>query len=344
MTGPTRSDTGRNGVGPRGRGLAAILVCGALLAACGGGGGDSAVPTATTTTSGPAPAGAFTIDAQVASYDLVTGKPQRVLIGLGATGGRVVAGGEIEVFFAFIGEGNGTSASGTLGEPTRAIFQPIIGERAPATGGARVQRPSEGVGVYAVPATMFDRAGRWGLLANIPLEGKTVQAQGTFSVGAEHQVLAVGDPAPRTVNPLAGATGIAPATIDSRATDGKDVPDVGLHSATIADALAAGRPLIVVVSTPVYCESRFCGPVTEEVEKLAPAFEDRARFVHLEVWEDFEKQKVGKAAAEWIATKDTGGLQEPWVFVVDRNGTIAHRFDNIAGAAELRAAIEAVTA
>lgn len=284
------------------------------------------------------------IDAQVASFDLVVGKPQRVLIGLGATGGRVVAGGELEVFFAFIGEGNGTSASGTLGEPVRAAFQPIIGQPAPSTGSARVQRPSEGVGVYAVPAATFDRPGRWGLLVNVPIDGKTVQAQGTFPVGAEHQVLAVGQPAPRTANPLAGATGVAPAAVDSRATGGEPVPDAALHAVTVADALDAGQPTVVVVSTPVYCESRFCGPITEEVEKLAPEFKGRATFIHLEVWEDFDKQKVGRAAAEWVATKGTGGLQEPWVFVVDRNGTIAQRFDNIVSDAQLRAAIEQVTA
>lgn len=322
------------------RGVVALSV---VLAACGGGDGESAEPTSTTT-SAAAPSGAVRIDAQVASFDLVTGKPQRVLIGLGATGGRVVAGGEIEVFFAFIGQGDGKSATGTLGEPKQAIFQPIIGQPAPTTGGTRVQRPSEGVGVYAVPAATFDQAGQWGLLANVPVQGKTIQAKGTFTVGTANQVLAVGEPAPRTVNPLAGASGVPATAIDSRANDGKPVPDLALHSTTIADALAAGKATVVVVSTPVYCESQFCGPVTEEVEKLAPAFQDRATFIHLEVWEDFEKQKVGKAAAEWVTTKGTGGLQEPWVFVVDRNGTVAHRFDNIAGEAELRAAIEAVTA
>lgn len=267
-----------------------------------------------------------------------------MLIGLGATDGRVVVGGEIEVFFAFIGEGDGTSATGTLGEPTTATFQPIIGSTAPTSGSARVQRPSQGVGVYAVPAATFDRAGKWGLLANIPIEGETAQAQGTFSVGTADQVLAVGDPAPRAVNPLAGATGVAPAAIDSRANNGDSVPDPALHDVTIAGALSIGRPLVVVASTPVYCESRFCGPVTEEVEKLASAFKDDAAFVHLEVWADFDKQKVAREAAEWATTKDTGGLEEPWVFVIDGDGAIARRFDNIAGEAELRAAIEAVTA
>ena len=328
------------------RGLLIVLAVSAVLASCGGGEDDNkgkASPS-TSTTASAAPSGPIRIDAQVASFDLVAGKPQRVLLGLGASGGRVVAGGELEVFFAFLGEGDGKSATGTLGAPNKATFQPIIGSKAPIAGDARLQRPSEGVGVYAVNGAVFDRPGKWGVLVGIPIQGQKTQAQGTFTVGPEHQVLAVGQPAPRTVNPLAGAKGVRPEAIDSRANGGDPIPDTELHDVTVADALGRGLPVVVVVSTPVYCESQFCGPITEEVEKLVPAYKDRATFIHLEVWEDFEKQKVGGAAAAWVSTKGTGGVQEPWVFVVDRNGTIAHRFDNIAGEAELRAAIDAVTA
>lgn len=321
-----------------------VLAVSALLASCGGDGNDGSASPSSTTTTSSAPSGPVRIDAQVASFDLVAGKPQRVLIGLGASGGRVVAGGELEVFFAFLGEGDGKQATGTLGAPNKATFQPIIGSKAPIPGDARLQRPSQGVGVYAVRDAVFDQPGRWGVLVGIPIEGQKTQAQGTFTVAAAHQVLAVGEPAPRTVNPLAGAKGVAPAAIDSRANAGDPIPDTELHGVTVADALARKVPVVVVVSTPVYCESQFCGPITEEVEKLVPTYKDRATFIHLEVWEDFEKQKVGGAAAEWVSTKGTGGVQEPWVFVVDRSGTIAHRFDNIAGEAELRAAIDAVTA
>lgn len=318
-----------------------LITAALVLTGCSGEGSASkeGQADATSTTAGKP----STLDVQVASYDLVTGRPQRVLLGVVASGGRVLAGGEIEVHFAHLGEGTGSSATGIIGEPHQATFQSIVGTP-PPDGGPRVSRPSEGVGVYAIPAATFDKAGQWGVIAKIKLGTTEVTAQGTFPVSATSRIPAPGVPAPVTEHPLPGATGTSPASIDSRSTDGKAPPDGALHSTTIAAARAAGRPMVVVVSTPVYCVSRFCGPITDSVEKLAGRFGDRATFIHLEVWQDFEKKQVNEFVADWIYPSRSGDLLEPWVFVVDRNGVITHRFDNIAGDAELLAAVEQVVA
>lgn len=76
--------------------------------------------------------------------------------------------------------------------------------------------------------------------------------------------------------------------------------DLTTAPAGLADATAAERPVMVVVSTPVFCVSRFCGPITDAVQKLARRYGDRMDFVHLEVWRDFEAQELNEAAAEWI--------------------------------------------
>jgi hypothetical protein len=96
---------------------------------------------------------------------------------------------------------------------------------------------------------------------------------------------------------------------------------------------------MVVVSTPTYCRSRFCGPVTDSVAELARRFGDRVAFVHLEVWEDFEAQKLNEAAAAWIAPPGAEDAREPWVFIVDGHGVVVERFDNVATDAELEAAV-----
>ena len=62
---------------------------------------------------------------------------------------------------------------------------------------------------------------------------------------------------------------------------------------------------VVVFATPVYCTSRFCGPVTDMVQELARAYSDRASFIHVEIWQDFEKKELTRAAAEWLV----GGRQ-----------------------------------
>ena len=97
-----------------------------------------------------------------------------------------------------------------------------------------------------------------------------------------------------------------------------------------------------MVSTPVYCVSRFCGPITDEIDELAREYGDRVAFVHLEVWQDFEEQVVNPAAQEWIFPRDGSDAREPWVFVIGADGVVQARFDNVATDAELRAAVEAV--
>ena len=322
------------------RAATSALVVTILGAACAPDDEGSPDATASTTTTA-APVGE--LQAQVASYDLVTNAPQRILIGLVATEGRVVTGGEIDVFFAHLGEGGAGSATGTLGEPNRGVFQQVSGDQQTSSA-PRISRPSEAVGVYVVRGAVFDRPGRWGLLAEVDLAGETTQVQAVFEVGTTSGVLRVGDPAPPTRNPQPGASDLPPKAIDSRAQEGEPLPDAALHDGTIADALAAGRPMVVVVSTPVYCLSQFCGPITDTVAALAPEFAGRAAFVHLEVWQDFEKKQVNPAAGEWIYRRNAGDLSEPWVFVVGRDGKIAERFDNIAGEEDIRAAIELVAA
>jgi len=312
-----------------------------LSGACSGGDSSSEAAPKGSTTSSSAVAGAR-IDAQIASYDLVTGRPQRVLIGLVGSNGRLVSGGKIEVFFAHLGKGQGSSGTGTLGEPYEARFQPVVGSVAPE-GGPKLTRPSEGIGIYAIDQALFDKAGRWGVIANVSFGTTKVTAQGTFDVADRSRIPGPGDPAPVTDNPLPGAAGVEAKAIDSRA-EGEGVPDRLLHSMSVASARQQNLPAVVVVSTPVYCVSRFCGPITESVETLATEFEGQAAFVHLEVWQNFEKKQVNEFVADWVYPDRKGDLLEPWVFVVGRDGTITHRFDNIAGDDELRAAVAQVTA
>lgn len=97
--------------------------------------------------------------------------------------------------------------------------------------------------------------------------------------------------------------------VDSRWRDDEQLPDPVLHTTTIADAVRAGRPAVVVFSTPVYCVSRFCGPVTDMVEELARDYADRAEFIHIKIWRNYENKVVNKAAADWLLRNND--LREP---------------------------------
>jgi hypothetical protein len=53
----------------------------------------------------------------------------------------------------------------------------------------------------------------------------------------------------------------------------------------------------------------------------------------VEIWRDFQKQVMNKAAAEWLLRD--GDLNEPWVFLIGTDGRIVVRFDNVTTRDEL---------
>lgn len=190
----------------------------------------------------------------------------------------------------------------------------------------------------------LERAGFWQVTVTAALDGRRVDADAAFEVTERPELPAGGDPAPVVENPVAGAAGMAPASIDSRALADEPIPDPELHTLSVAEALAARRPLMVVVSTPTYCTSRFCGPITDSVSALAGRYGDRMAFVHLEVWENFDYKKLNPTAAACINPPGADDAREPAVFTVDSTGRIVDRFDNVATDRELQVAVDRLLA
>ena len=310
----------------RSRGATPVLVA-VVLAACSGGSGDAAADDASD------------LNALVASYDLASGEAQRFVVGIVTNEQQLVSFGSARLRFSYLGDGD-DSDEAVPGPAAMATWQPIAGQDLGAVPAqATVVDAVDGNGVYAARGVSFDRPGFWQVDVSIEVDGEARRAEAAFQVHPEHQIAAVGDAAPRTRNDLPGVAGVPPKSIDSRAADDRPVPDPELHRTANADAIASGRPTMVVVSTPVYCVSRFCGPVTDEVGQLAREFGDRMSFVHLEVWRDFETTELNDSAAEWIYPPGVDEATEPWVWVVDGAGTIVARFDNVASDVELADAV-----
>jgi hypothetical protein len=285
--------------------------------------------------------------AAVASYDIVANRPGRFIVGLyTADQSRTLAYGTVTFSFQYLGDGQGNVATGqTRLGPVEASFLPIPGQDLSEDtigGPAQLVPGSEATGVYAAHDVGFDRPGFWEVEVTANLVGNAQTTTGAFQVFATSDIPANGQQAPPTRQPLADAADVDPKAIDSRAGEDNPIPDPELHDITVADALTTERPIMIVVSTPTFCVSRFCGPITDSVQELAGRYGDRMEFIHLEVWQDFAANKLNPSAAEWIApTANTQG-GEPWVFVVDADGIIVQRFDNVASETELEAAVEAV--
>ena len=305
-----------------------------IIAACSNGRGAS-------TGDGDVPFSTF-LGAEVASYDLVVGRPGRFLLGIFTVDReRGLAYGSVELRFRFL-DTSGAGQDGTIGAPVTAEFLPIPGQdlrsdvRAPA-----LVPGSEVIGVYGAHDVTFDRPGFWEVTTATTIDGRVETAIAAFPVQATSQIPAPGEPAPRTRQALAGAPGAAPRAIDSRADNSHPIPDPELHDVSVADAIGAGKPTIVVISTPAYCTSRFCGPITDSVAELARRYNGQAAFVHLEIWSDFDNKTLNEAVRDWIFPPGADDVREPWVFIIGRDGRIRDRFDNVTTDTELDTAVQA---
>lgn len=308
---------------------ALVLAIAATTAACGS---DDKPKASTTTTSNRA-----TVNAQVASYDLSAGKPQRFIIGLLTNDNGLLVGGNVGVAFRRV------AADAKPTARFAANFLAVADSPA-VPDGPRLRDADESVGVYAMEGMVFDQPGNWEVEVVGKLNGKDFITRAAFKVSQTPELPAPGDAAPRTENLLPGAKDAPVKAIDSRAEEDGTVPDPALHKLTVAAAIAQGKPTIVVVSTPVYCVSQFCGPITDAVDKIAGEFAGKANFVHIEVWRDFEKQNLNRAAAEWMYPDGSEDAREPWVFLIDKDGNIAQRWDNVANGGVIRNALTQLTA
>ena len=179
-------------------------------------------------------------------------------------------------------------------------------------------------GVY-VTQVSFDTAGAWGVQLDVTLaDGRELEPiPFRFDVREETMELAIGDPAPASRQ-------LTLADVDDVTEIDSSFPSrPHMHEITVADALAAGKPLLVAFATPAFCESRTCGPVMDTVmDPLYETYSDDAIFIHIEPFQLKElREGIDRIPVE--ATAEWGLQTEPWLFVIDAQGRIVAKFEGI---------------
>ena len=192
-------------------------------------------------------------------------------------------------------------------------------------------------GVYTAQLR-FDRAGEWGIGAVVTAaDGSERRASVRVEVKAESATPAIGARAPASRSKTLGDVGdIGELTSDVN-------PDEGLYAVSIAEALEAGMPLVVVFSTPAYCQTATCGPQLEVIKELKAEYGDRVNFVHIEVYDnpdeiegDLSRAVVSPTVGEW------GLPSEPWTFVVDGEGVVRAKFEAFVTREEVEEGVKGV--
>lgn len=196
-------------------------------------------------------------------------------------------------------------------------------------GTRHVHREETAVRGLYVTQVIFPRPGPWGLEVLAHQGDKSVDtARFTVTVLETPRTPALGSPAPRSRNLIASDVQ------DLRQIDTSQPPDPRLHQVRIADAIAQGKPQVIVFATPQFCVSRMCGPVVEIVRMLLPVYGERVVFTHQEIWQDFAAQRPFPTVVEWRLPS------EPWIFVVEGQGIIRAKFEGLVTVRELEAALQ----
>ena len=168
-----------------------------------------------------------------------------------------------------------------------------------------------------------------------PSAGAAYSASTAFQVGQRTTAPRFSEQIPRSVHPTRHDV----PTLDTLTTADPPLPELYEH--TVAATLAKSEPLVVAFSTPAFCTSQMCGPVTAVVGDLAQVYGDRVRFIHLEPFDLDVARTEGRLV--WSAAAREWNLEtEPWVFVIDTSGRVAARFEGLVSSAELEPAIAAV--
>ena len=150
----------------------------------------------------------------------------------------------------------------------------------------------------------------------------------TLTVRERHELPVVPGPGDRLPS-IPTPTFAEPLGIDPICTANPACP---FHEVPLDEALAGGRPVVLLVSTPAFCQTAICGPVLDLLVDRRDALAGRT-VIHAEVYTD-------ETARQTAPIVDALGLRyEPALFVADANGVVAHRLDYTFDATELDAVL-----
>lgn len=297
------------------RPLAGLLV--ALVVAACGSGAPAATPSPVPT------AGEATLYPLIVSSQQVVGENRFLFALLTRDGNRPVSAPDRTASVAFVPPGSTTAS-----DPVEGTFLwAVEGER----------------GLYVLRTT-FETPGTWTAVFITTAPGTTEERIAlTFDVAEEAYAISVGEPAPASDTPTAADVG---GDLDRLSTDTS--PDPRFYTTSVADALAAGTPFVLVFATPAFCQTAQCGPTLDHVKELSGDYPE-VTFINVEPYQlaftEGRLQPVLDANNRLQAVPsvlDWGITTEPWVYVVDAEGIVRGSFEGVFSDDELRDALDAL--
>lgn len=213
---------------------------------------------------------------------------------------------------------------------------------------------------FYVAYPTFDEPGNWGVEIQVSLPDQAQPTTRRFQL---------------EVKDHSAVPNIGDAAIATRTLTVNDVPDPAqlssggnvdpaMYQISLDEALKNGKPTALLFATPAYCKTATCGPSLDVMQGLQKQYGADVNFIHAEVYKypfdqsvQAQEQAVVKAqqenrplTAEEAATGLSDAMHawnlttEPWLFLIDRQGMIAGRYEGGITKEEIGPALEKMIA
>ena len=188
-----------------------------------------------------------------------------------------------------------------------------------------------GIGLYKAEIP-WETGGQWEIDFTIST-GEETQPFLVF-VGDEPTTVAVGEAAPLVATPT-----VADTPVEDLSTD--DPLDERFYQVSLDEALANGQKTVAIFATPAFCTSAACGPMMNQVKGMAGDYPS-VNWVHVEVYQGFNEADFAPDVDHLVpAVKEFRLPSEPWIFVMDEQGTVTARLEGVLAPGELEELLDA---
>jgi len=337
-----------------------LLAAVALVPACGG--SDSTDSTSATVTDRPAPpAGDFppasgktlgeVLNSASGPSKLVLSPAAEVFhvgenrypFGVFEADRTQVPDADVALYFAKVPPSAGGNAAATgsnsrksvakaLSQPAKGPFPASVEslETKPAFRAATTANDPDSATAVYVTHVDFPSNGEWRIAAMIKRGGKLEATLLPSAIVGQFTVPRVGGRPPRIHTPTPESVGGDLSQITTR------VPPESMNQSDFFDALGK-KPIVLIFATPQFCQSRVCGPVVDVAAQVQEKYGDKVEFIHMEIYNDNDPSKGVRPQVRAFNLPN-----EPWAFVIGRDGVVRTVIEGAFGVNELERAVEGV--
>ncbi|MBS1676862.1 MAG: hypothetical protein JST08_05700 [Actinobacteria bacterium] len=156
---------------------------------------------------------------------------------------------------------------------------------------------------------------------------------GSIKVGEFAKIPRPGEKAPLIQTPT--ATSDAAGNLAELSTR---VPPDTQNKVNYADVLGK-EPILLLFTTPKFCQSRVCGPVVDVAQQAQHQFKGKANFIHMEIYNENDPSKGVRPQVRRFHLPT-----EPWLFAMNREGIVSATIEGGFGTKLMDQTVEKVIA